>query len=388
MEMLKIGLVGCGGMMGAHVADTNKLKTARIVAVCDIIKKNAEAVVEVLGDGVKVYSDYRDMVDDIDAVLVALPHDLHYECGLWFARHKKHVLMEKPLCNDEEECRRLIKACKEEGVTLMCAYPVPHYPAVRRLKELVDSGKYGKVIQMSVWTEQYTKGASEFGWGKSARLGGGQFFSHGCHYIDLLLRFLGKPIKGYHIGNNIGHPFMLKEATSAVVLQFEGGTIGYHGASWCARGSRLGWSIQILTESGAMLEYHKSEEPEIRIYDNDPSINKHEIDKYEVIWKQKATNPTRWYKYLNLQMEHFAECVRENKTPITDGESALKSLQVIWELYDAEKRNYIPDLTPYAYTEDDNARYAEYIKKMNEVEAEYDFSGKIETLSGMDKMNH
>ena len=387
MEQLKIGLVGCGKMMDAHVADTNKLTTSKIVAVCDIIRENAEAVAKVL-DNPKVYTDYKDMVDDVDAVLVALPHDLHYECGLFFARHKKHVLMEKPLCNTEEECRRLIDVCKEEGVTLMCGYPVPHYPAVRKLKELVDSGKFGKVIQMSVWTEQWTNSKNEFGWGKSARLGGGQFFSHGCHYVDLLMRFLGKPIKGYHIGNNIGMYNMLKEGTSAVVLQFEGGTIGYHGASWAARGSRLGWSIQILMENGSMLEYHKSEEPEIRLYDADPAVNGHEINNYTVIWKQKASNPTRWYKYLNLQMDHFAECVIEKKTPITDGESAMKSLQVIWALYDAEKRNYIPDLSPYAYSEDTKACYDEYIKKMNEVEAAYDFSGTIETIKGMDKMNH
>ena len=387
MQFLRIGLVGCGTMMGAHVADTNKLKTARIVAVCDIIPERAEAVRDVLGKDVKVYTNYRDMVNDIDAVLVALPHDLHYECGLWFARQKKHVLMEKPLCNNEWECERLIKACKDEGVTLMCGYPVPHYPAVRKLKELIDSGKYGKVVQMSVWTEQWTNSKNEFGWGKCGRLGGGQFFSHGCHYVDLLLRFLGKPIKGFHIGNSIGMPYMYKEGTSAVMLQFEGGAIGYHGATWTAKGSRLGWSIHILMENGAMLEYHKTEEPEIRLYDNDPTVNGHEIYKYEVIWKQTASNPTRWYKYLNLQMEHFAECVREKKTPITDGESAMKSLEVIWELYDAEKRNYIPDLTPYAYTAEDNERYAEYIRKMNEIEAEYDFSGTIDTL-GTDKMNH
>ena len=387
MEKLKIGLIGCGTMMGAHVADTNKLKTSRIVAVCDIIRKNAEEVAEVLGDDVKIYTNYKEMVDDIDAVLIALPHDLHYECGMFFARHKKHILMEKPLCNTPEECRRLIDVCKEEEVTLMCGYPVPHYPAVRKLKELIDSGEYGRVVQMSVWTEQWTNSKNEIGWGKSARLGGGQFFSHGCHYVDLLLRFLGKPIKGYHVGNNIGMYSMLNEGTSSVVFQFESGAIAYHGASWCARGSRLGWSIQILTESGAMLEYHKSEEPEIRLYDNDPSVNGHEIDKYKVIWKQKASNPTRWSKYLNLEMDHFAECVREKKTPITDGESAMKSLEVIWELYDAEKRNYIPDLRPFAYTDEDNARYSEYIKKMNEVESSYDFSGKIETL-GSDKMNH
>lgn len=125
----------------------------------------------------------------MDAVLVALPHDLHYECGLFFANHKKHVLMEKPLCNSEEECLRLIDACHENGVTLMCAYPVRYWPGIVKLKELIDSGDYGKVIMMSVWTEQLTR-YPDYHWGHTARLGGGQLFSNGCHYIDLLLWFL------------------------------------------------------------------------------------------------------------------------------------------------------------------------------------------------------
>ena len=173
-----------------------------------------------------------------------------------------------------------------------------------------------------------------------------------------------------------------------MVFKFENGAIGYHGATWAARGSRLGWSIQILMENGSMLEYHKDEEPEIRLYDADPEVNGHEIHNYEVIWKQKASNPTRWYKYLNLEMDHFVECVRTGETPITDGESAMKSLQVIWALYDAEKRNYVPDLTAYDYGDECRKRYSEYIEKMKGVESVYESCDVIETLGGMDKMNH
>ena len=54
------------------------------------------------------------------------------------------------------------------------------------------------------------------------------------------------------------------------------------------------------------------------------------------------------------------------RKPITDGESALKSLQVIWELYDGEKHNIAPDLRKYAYTEEDRENYKNYIDEMNE----------------------
>lgn len=203
MKKIKIGLVGCGSMMSQHMKGVSQVKNAKIVAVCDIIREHAEDVAKVL-DNPFITTDWKELTDKVDAVLIALPHDLHYECGVYFARNKKHVLMEKPLCNTEEECRNLIDICKEEGVVLMCAYPVPHYPAIRKLKELIDSGEYGKIMQMSVWTEQLTK-YDETDWFCTARLGGGQFFSHGCHYIDLMLRFLGKPVKGFHVGTRVGY---------------------------------------------------------------------------------------------------------------------------------------------------------------------------------------
>ena len=146
MEKLKMGLVGCGGMMKSHVSAVPLLKDIEIVAVCDVVRSRAEDVATILNDPF-VTTDYHEMVDMVDCVLIALPHDLHYECGMFFAKKGKHVLMEKPLCNSEEECLSLIETCEERGLTLMCAYPVPFWPAIQKLKALVDSGDYGKIMQ-------------------------------------------------------------------------------------------------------------------------------------------------------------------------------------------------------------------------------------------------
>ena len=62
MKQLRVGLIGCGTMMGAHVADTNKLKTSKIVAVCDIISKNAQEVAKVL-ESPKIFTNYKEMVE-------------------------------------------------------------------------------------------------------------------------------------------------------------------------------------------------------------------------------------------------------------------------------------------------------------------------------------
>ena len=336
MKKIRLGLVGCGNMMGNHMKSVKLVENAQVTAICDVVLENARKVAEVL-DNPYVTKDYRTMVDYVDAVIIALPHDLHYECGVFFARHKKHLLMEKPLCNTERECLNLIELCEEMGVVFMCAYPVPYLPGVVKLKELVDSGDYGKVIQMSIWTEQLVH-KPEGHWINTARLGGGQFFSHGCHYVDVLLRFLGNPIKGYHLGTRVGTPWMVGEGTSVAAIKFENGAIGYHGATWGARGTHFGSAYQIHTERG-MLELTKGE---IRLYnaiiEHVPGVE--ENTGYCVIWKENGPGG----KYTNLETEHFVDCILTGKRPMTDARAALQSLRVIWKMYNAENNDMVADL--------------------------------------------
>ena len=347
MNEIRLGLIGCGHMMEAHAQGVQEVEGVEITAVCDLDRSRAEAVAAVLNNPY-VTTDYTAMVDRVDAVLVALPHHLHYHCGLFFARQKKHVLMEKPLCNSEEECERLIQACEDEGVVLMSAYPVRYWPGIVKLKELLDSGEFGKPIMMSVWTEQLSP-RTEMQWKSSSMLGGGQFFSHGCHYVDLLLWFLGKPVKGSHFGTNVGTPWMLREGTSAATIQFESGAIGYHGATWGARGTRQGYDFQIQTEKG-LLEYDHSS-GEVRVYDQEqehkPGVNSIVNRNYRVVWVREGKSS----KQTQHEISHFLHCIRTGETPLTDGRSALQGLRLIWKMYDAEKFGTVADLRDCALPE-------------------------------------
>ena len=340
MKKIRLGLIGCGGMMKNHAQGVNLVENVEITAVCDTEIEKANDVASVLNNPY-VTADYKTMVDKVDAILCVLPHHLHYECGMFFARHKKHILMEKPLCNSEEECISLMETCEQEGVVLMCAYPVRYWPGVVKLKEMIDSGEYGKVMQMSIWTEQLTR-TEEGSWKSDARLGGGQFFSHGCHYVDLLLWFCGAPVAGTHFGTNVGTPWMLREGTSVLSMKFENGALGYHGATWGSRGSRMGNDFQIITEKGT-LEF-ELRSGEIRIYDNAcehiPGVAAGETHAYRVLWKREGPMS----KETQHEVAHFADCVRNHKQPLTDGRSSLKSLQIIWKLYDAEKQGIVADL--------------------------------------------
>jgi len=120
------------------------------------------------------------------------------------------------------------------------------HPVAVRLKELVDARAYGDLFQLAVWTEQHTHYPPGHWALEAAKLGGGQLFSHGCYYINLLLWFLGDPVEGTHVGTNYGTPWMEREGTSNVAIRFASGALGYHFGTWGARGTRLGYSFHAL----------------------------------------------------------------------------------------------------------------------------------------------
>ena len=307
-----------------HVADQ-----ITVVAAVDTQQDRADHAAS-LFDKARAETDYRKVLDDIDAVLLAVPHDLHHPIALDCLNAGKHVLLEKPMANTEQQCLELIEAAERENKTLMVGYIMRYHPLTLALKETIDKGLIGTVFQLSLWTEQYTRHPDGHWANRAVTLGGGQLFSHGCHYIDLLMWFLGRPVSGVHIGTNLGTPWMEKEGTSNVTMQFEGGALGYHAGTWGARGTRLGYSFHAHGEKG-MLEANFT------------------LDKL-ILHRDNTDEHVRFHgsqegKQSENQLSHFAHCIETGSTPDTDGRSSLQSLRVIWRLYDAEQRNVVADLT-------------------------------------------
>ena len=349
MSKIRMGIIGCGSMNTNHERGLLDLADdVQVTCTCDIDRERAQRSAEHV-HAEHVFTDYKDMVDYVDAVLIVLPHHLHYEAGMFFIENGKHVLMEKPMCNTEEECLRMVKAAEEKHVKLMVAYPVPYWPEIIKLKELVDDGIIGDVFNMSIWTEQSTGAAfSEKTWLHSAeKLGGGQLFSHGCHYIDILLRFLGEPVSGAHVGTNYGTPWMEKEGTSHVTIKFANGALGYHMGTWGARGTQLGRSFHIhgtkgmlayttaaISENGGKILLYRNLNKNVML-DEDPNAK-----DIEVLWS------TEDYvlKKTAEEIYHFIKCIKEDLSPLTDGYDSIQSLRVIWRLYEAEEKGIVADL--------------------------------------------
>lgn len=331
MSRVRLALIGCGGMSKAHLRRFHSLSDRlELVAAIDIEPDKAQAVADAMAeDGVtvRVGTDHKQIIDDVDAALLVLPHHQHHPVALDFLQAGKHVLVEKPMAISEVECLRMIEAAQQHDAVLMTAYCMRFHPLVTGMKQLIDDGAVGDVFQVSIWTEQLTR-YHEGHWAlKEATLGGGQLFSHGCHYIDILLWYLGRPVHGTHLGTNTGTPWMEREGTSNVTIQFEGGRIGYHFGTWGARGTKMGYAFHAHGTDGMI-------EADIR----GGELRVHKGTDVDVIVQHQSG------KHTEEEMRHFLDCIDTGQQPLTDGPGSLQGLRVIWRLYEAEDNGGLADL--------------------------------------------
>ncbi|MCY3018872.1 MAG: Gfo/Idh/MocA family oxidoreductase [Planctomycetota bacterium] len=326
--MVRLAIIGCGGMAATHRAQFGELGSRlKVTAAVDLDLNRAREAARAVG-APHALADFRQALPYADAVLIALPHHLHHPVGMECLAAGKHVLMEKPLANSERECLDLIAAAQAHKAVLMVGYIMRYHPLVVRLKELIDEGKCGEVFHLSIWTEQYTRVAEGHWAHKAATLGGGQLFSHGCHYIDLLLWYLGNPVEGCHTGTNFGTPWMEREGTSDVFIKFESGAVGYHGGTWGAKGSRLGYAFHAHGTEGMLeLDFAKGR------------LSFHCDGKEETLAESETG-----MKHAARQMAHFLDCIQKGAKPVTDGPGSLQGLRVIWRLYEAERNRTVADL--------------------------------------------
>jgi predicted dehydrogenase len=260
----------------------------------------------------------------------------------------KHVLIEKPLANTEPECLDIIAAADRSGVVAMHGYVMRYAPIVCEFGRLLREKVYGDCFHLSIWTEQYTDRSRGEWIGQVAEVGGGQLFSHGCHYIDLLLHWMGRPETGTHVGTNLGTPWMEMEGTSNVAMSFAGGATAYHFGTWGARGSRLRYSFHAHCTLGMLeLDYGAGD---IVLW-VDPShgdlggMSREEMADAKSRPRSRVVHHVQdTHKHTEAEVGHFLACIAQGRAPETDLRSGLQSLRTIWRLYDAEQRGIVADL--------------------------------------------
>ena len=268
---LRIGLIGCGGIMYPHVEGWKAIADrAEIVAVADISEENARARAAQIGHPVEIYNDYADLLADetIDAVDIALPHHLHRDSIVAAAEAGKHLISEKPLCLTLEEAADIAQAVKENGVTMMAGHNQLFYLSVLQAKQMILEGDLGKIymidsvdagarrrrlnLDKSTWGKP--RQASGMTWrADPAKMGGGELIDTGYHPTYRLLFLAGE--KAVEVSAVLG-TYRLpleQEDTANVLLKFKSGMTGRILSSWGLRAPGARPTVfNIMAEAGQL----------------------------------------------------------------------------------------------------------------------------------------
>ena len=144
--MVKFGIVGPGQIARKFASDIKLVPNATLVAVASRSLEKAKKFKDEFGAKF-AYDNYLDLAKskEIDAVYIATPHNFHLEQAKLMIRHGKHVLVEKPITVNSRGLEELIHLAKEYKVVVMEAFWTRFLPATKRVKEIIQSGEFGKL---------------------------------------------------------------------------------------------------------------------------------------------------------------------------------------------------------------------------------------------------
>jgi predicted dehydrogenase len=380
MNRIRLGLIGAGFSAHIHISAYREYSHLfDIVGVCAGKVEHAKDFAEKFGIK-RVYENYKELLEDkdIDAVDICVPTNLHAEVIIDSAKAKKHIICEKPLTgyfgedtNEEEvgkiskrhmfgkvieKVNEIEKAIKENSVKFLYAENFVYSPVVTKIKRLISASK-GHIIEIRAEESHSGSHASYSRRWKTA--GGGSLLRMGSHPVGLVLHLksyegklkYGKPIKPLFVIGEVGNltkiPDVQKEEKhymfsnwydvedwSCLIITFEDGSKGIVFSSDTSLGGVKNL-VQVFTSRGVL---YGNITPNNTILAYAPE---HEIwgDEYiaeKIETKAGWTFPTPdedWIRGYPQEIKDFAECIINDKEPLSDFELAKDTVKVIYAGY-------------------------------------------------------
>ena len=188
--MLKVGMAGIGGISGAHIPAWEAMEETELAALCDIRQECLEKYPDK-----HLYTDFQEMLnaEQLDILDICLPTYLHADYAVQAMERGIHVICEKPVSLKTEDVERVYEAARRNNVKFMVAQVLRFWPEYELLKEIYDSGKYGKLLSGSM---SRLGGIPKWSWDNwmadEKRSGLVPFYLH-IHDLDFLVYAFGKP---------------------------------------------------------------------------------------------------------------------------------------------------------------------------------------------------
>jgi UDP-N-acetylglucosamine 3-dehydrogenase len=298
MSKLKIAVVGVGSWGRNHVRVLSELPDVEVVAVCDIDKQKTSMVAEKYG--IKAYTSssrmYREK--ELDAVNLCVWSTRLSQEAMKALKSGKHVFVEKPMAGSTREAKKIINLAREKKLCLTVGFIERFNPAVRRLKQAIANGDVGSPVSATV--RRVSK------W--PVRIGDvGVVKDTAIHDIDIA-RFIfdEDPVTVFAKAGNLRHEKF--EDYVQIMLSFSAGKSAFLEANWLTP-----YKIRKLTVTGS------------------EAIISLDYITQEMTIETLGETLTPRHEYeepLRLELHHFVECIRNNKSPLVTGLDGYKALKI------------------------------------------------------------
>ena len=229
MKKVRWGVIGAGGIADRRTIPGMMLaENAELVAVMEINMELAEKI-RAKYDCKYAYDNYQELIDnpEVEAIYIASPVFAHIEPALAVAKAKKHLLCEKPIALNVEDCKKVIEACKEAGIKYATGFMMRFGAYHTAMKKFIAEGGIGNVVsaraQLTGWYPDMP-GV----WRQSKKLaGGGALVDMAVHCIDILEYTIGSETKEVAAFVDTRTFSYDVDDSANVLIKLENGAVGY-----------------------------------------------------------------------------------------------------------------------------------------------------------------
>jgi UDP-N-acetyl-2-amino-2-deoxyglucuronate dehydrogenase len=329
-----IGIIGAGNISETHARAAKEISGVEIAAVYGQNREKASRLAKLYGgtayDSLEKMLEHRPM----DLVLIGSPSGLHAEQGILAARRGLHLLVEKPIDITVERADALIEECERANVKLGVFFQDRMKPDIRRLKELIDSNRLGRLILASARVKWYRPPDyySQSRWrGTWALDGGGALMNQGIHTVDLLLWLLGDVSRVYAKAVTAMHNIEVED-TVVATLEFANGAIGTLEATTAAYPGYPRRLELTGSEGTIILEHDRLASADLRSPTSGFGCDT-ESDQ-----NQSASSPivsdVRGHRKI---LEDFLHAIETDSKPCCDGLQARRSVKLVQAIYESSR---------------------------------------------------
>jgi predicted dehydrogenase len=323
VERLGVGIVGLGVIGVQHVRAAQMSPSGRLVAVCDVDAQARARVAEVAQVEACAHVEELLARDDVDVVVVCLPHDLHHPIAGRSLEAGKHVLVEKPLALTVDECDELIRTAETNGVSLGVSHNELFYPPHERAKVLLESGELGEplLVRLRLAADgPYPEWRSN-----PERVGGGVLFDAGVHRVYVARSLFGEITGLYALtdrARDVGECFAL------VGLEFASGARGIIEANFLAPAGYFDDSIEVVCRAGAL--FIPGIESQYLGFRAGSGLRRFRDGQ----WQDEPVADGGWEESIDHSVEAFLRSILDGVDPPTsgaDGREVVALLETVYE---------------------------------------------------------